>query len=351
MKQIQAVLCGYYGYGNGGDEALLASLLQMLPESVTPLVLSGDPPATEKLHGVKSCDRNHFPTVFAALRTSQAFIWGGGSLIQDATSALSPVYYTGLMFLAQRLGLITIAWAQGIGPLNRPENRWLAKQTFRGCTSVSIRDLNSTHLIKDWGLQATQAPDPVWALEATSVYGQVDLPHPRIAVSLRDHPLLTPERLRHLSEALVLFQKQSQASILLLPFQPRQDLEIAKTLQAHIQGPSQILQLSDPRQLKGVFQTVDMTIAMRLHALIMAAAEGCRCVGLSYDPKVTQLMADIRCPGWDLENLPADPQAINQAWMTHYRLGQGLTSKEMFQRYNQARKHQDILSQVLAALS
>ncbi|HBE52705.1 MAG TPA: polysaccharide pyruvyl transferase CsaB, partial [Cyanobacteria bacterium UBA11369] len=41
MGKMRAVLCGYYGKGNGGDEALLAALLQMLPEEVTPIVLSG----------------------------------------------------------------------------------------------------------------------------------------------------------------------------------------------------------------------------------------------------------------------------------------------------------------------
>ncbi|MEO0377765.1 MAG: polysaccharide pyruvyl transferase family protein, partial [Cyanobacteria bacterium P01_A01_bin.17] len=145
----------------------------------------------------------------------------------------------------------------------------------------------------------------------------------------------------------VLFQNQTQASILLLPFQPRQDLEIAQALQKQLQGPNQVLQLSDPRQLKGVFQTVDMTIAMRLHALIMAAAEGCRCVGLSYDPKVMQLMTDIDCPGWELEDLPTQPQAISQVWVEHYRQGQGLTEDSRNGRRRRALEHQKILEQVL----
>ena len=34
---MRAILCGDYGKGNGGDEALLASLLQMLPDGVTPI--------------------------------------------------------------------------------------------------------------------------------------------------------------------------------------------------------------------------------------------------------------------------------------------------------------------------
>ncbi len=41
----QAVLCGYYGMGNGGDEALLATLLQMLPDNIEPIVLLEDPRA------------------------------------------------------------------------------------------------------------------------------------------------------------------------------------------------------------------------------------------------------------------------------------------------------------------
>jgi polysaccharide pyruvyl transferase CsaB len=137
---MQAVLCGYYGYGNGGDEALLATLLQMLPPEVTPIVLSANPDHTRTLHGVQACNRNHFPTVLKTLRQSQMFIWGGGSLVQDATSPLSPVYYCGLMLLAQWLGLKTIAWSQGIGPLNRPITQWLAKQAFKGCRRITVRD-------------------------------------------------------------------------------------------------------------------------------------------------------------------------------------------------------------------
>lgn len=77
LKPMQVILSGYYGFGNGGDEALLATLLQMLPAHVSPLVLSANPQATTRQYQVKTCDRNDSIRVFQAIRQSQAFIWVG----------------------------------------------------------------------------------------------------------------------------------------------------------------------------------------------------------------------------------------------------------------------------------
>ena len=133
---MRAVLCGYYGMGNAGDEALLASLLQMLPQAVKPIVLSGDPEETYARYGVRAVPRKSL-RVLPALRSADAFIWGGGSLMQDATSALNPLYYGGLMGIAHGLGLRTIAWAQGIGPLRRSLTQELARRSFGGCTRIN----------------------------------------------------------------------------------------------------------------------------------------------------------------------------------------------------------------------
>lgn len=344
---MQAVLCGYYGFNNGGDEALLASLLQTLPATVVPLVLSSNPEQTSQRYGVKACDRNSPLAVSQALRASQAFIWGGGSLIQDATSVISPFYYASLMGLAQKLQLQTIAWAQGIGPLKRRSTQWLAEQTFRGCTAVSVRDRASANLLANWQIPCTIAPDPVWALEAKPVPGLWDLPAPRVAVVLRSHPQLTPERLANLTRALADFQTATQTCILLLPFQPAQDLAIAQSIQPRLPGPSQILVLEDPRQLKGVFRGVEMAIAMRLHGLIMAAAEKCRCFALSYDPKVSYLMAELGLPGWELTALPTDPNLISMGWLEHYANGEPIGLEQIQSLVDRALIHQQMLSQTL----
>lgn len=345
---MRAVICGYYGKGNGGDEALLATLLQMLPAQVTPLVLSGNPRETEDRYGVEACDRMAIPALLQALRRSDAFIWGGGSLMQDVTGAASPLYYGGLMIAAQQLGLRTVAWAQGIGPLGRNWTQTLARRAFAGCNAVSVRDVGSAKLLSGWGIPLTLAPDPVWALAGQPVPGLWQMPAPRVAVALRSHPQLTPERLELLISALVSFQKATQAYFLLVPFQPAQDLAIATAIQAQMPQVSQILTLAHPQQLRGLFQGVEMTIAMRFHALIMAAAAGCRGFALSYDPKVSQLMQDLEMPGLALAELPLDSAQLCQTWLEQYANGEPLSATQIAAVVDRAWLHRDFLRAVLA---
>ncbi|MGK7884541.1 MAG: polysaccharide pyruvyl transferase CsaB, partial [Crocosphaera sp.] len=315
---MRAVISGYYGKGNGGDEALLMSLLQMLPSQVEPIVLSANPRKTYEQYGVQTYHNRSGLAILEALKTSDIFIWGGGSLMQDVTSLASPIYYAGLMALAQQKGLKTVAWAQGIGPLNNPLTRWLTRQVLLGCTAVSVRDYKSAQLLSKWHINPLIAPDPVWALTAKSVLGLADLPAPRVAVNLRSHRLLTPQRLKILTQALIDFQKATNTCLLLVPFQATQDLEIARSIAQQLPGNKHIIQLENPRELKGFFQGVEMIIGMRLHSLIMAASQECKCFALSYDPKVEYLMEEIEIPGWDLAQLPDDPNVISTAWLEYF---------------------------------
>ncbi len=345
---MRALLSGYYGKGNGGDEALLATLLQMLPSHVTPVVLSGNPQETSQRYGVEAHQRMSIPTVIKTLRSSDAFIWGGGSLIQDATSAISPFYYVSLMALAQKMGLKTVAWAQGIGPLVRSQTKWVAQKTFANCTKVSVRDAKSAELLTKWQVPHFLAPDPVWALQSKPTPGLWDLPAPRVAVTLRTHPQLTAPRLERLTQALVDFQKATQTFIILLPFQKAQDYAIAQAIQPALPDVSKILHFEEPEILKGVFRGVDMAIGMRLHSLIMAASEGCKAFALSYDPKVNRLMEDTEIPGWDLANLPEDANEISTAWIQHYANGEALSSDKIQFLLDRASIHQAVLSDALS---
>ena len=347
MSPTRAVLCGYYGMGNAGDEALLVSLLQMLPKSVEPIVLSGNPQDTKKSYGVYSCDRKSTFALLKILQQSDVFIWGGGSLMQDATSIASPIYYGGLMALAQQRGLKTIAWAQGIGPLNKSFTRWMTQQVLLGCNGISVRDNASAELLRSWQIEPVIAPDPVWAMENEVPPDLPNTDKPIVAVVLRSHYLLTKAQLQILIQAINDFQTQSDSFILLIPFQPQQDRAIAEQISARLQQNRAIMSVPNPKQLKGLFKSVKMAIGMRLHSLIMAASEGCSCFAISYDPKVTQLMSELNLSGYELKDLPQDPEIITAAWLEHLEEQRAIEPIKIKSLIDRALIHQQLLKQVI----
>ena len=343
---MRVILCGYYGQDNAGDEALLVSLLQLLPPDVEAIALSGNPPVTRSRYGIEVCGNRDWGQIWQLMGSADGFIWGGGSLMQDVTSVTSPLYYAGLMWLAQRLGLKTIAWAQGIGPLRRSPIKWLTRQVLKGCDAISVRDQASVQLVQQWGLKALLAPDPVWLLQSrSSPVAQLD--RPIVAVNLRPHPLLTPARLALITKALVDFQRQTQTHLRLIPFQQSQDLAILEAIALELPGSYEILYRDDPRDCKALFQGVKLTIGMRLHSLIMAAAEGNSCFALSYDPKVSRLMTEVGLGGWELADLPLTAAEISQTWQRHFHQSQPLTSQQRQQIQRQTRQHQTVLAQIL----
>jgi polysaccharide pyruvyl transferase CsaB len=344
---MRAVLCGYYGKGNGGDEALLATLLQMLPDLVQPVVLSGNPQETRSCYGVEAYDRFSLWGVYSALRSADIFILGGGSLLQDSTSLSSLLYYGGLVGLARSMGLKVIAWGQGIGPLRRGFSQWLATQVFRHCDAISVRDGASARWLSQRQISCMVAPDPVWSLEAVSLTDPVEVPHPRIALCLRPHPLLTSERLGVLVAALQEVQQSLQASIVAIPFHHKEDRILAQQVLEQLSGPTQLLNLRHPQQLQAVFHRIDLTLSMRLHGLIMAAAAGSRCYGLSYDPKVSRLMEELCLPGWELALLPHSGGAIAQQLRYELEYGSPLSDDQILSLRDRGLMHQDLLEMTL----
>ncbi len=358
---MRALIVGYYGYGNAGDEALLHCLLRQLPADIEPIVLSQDPVATARTYaefGIQSCSRRDGLKLWQQAQKAEALIWGGGGLIQDATSWRSPLYYLGLMGLAQNKGSRTVAWAQGIGPLQRSWIRSLARRGFGGCGGVSVRDVGSAALLQSWGIPHVQAPDPVWALDPKPTeWGQdgadLELARSRIAVVVRDHPQLTPERVGVLTQSLAQIQQITGSQILLLPFQlgrdpegPSADERLALGMAADL-TQAHVLSIADPQRLRGVFEGVSWALVMRFHGLVMAASAGCPCFGLSYDPKVSFLLAELGFPGWRLPEIPTDPDLIVPVWLEHFQRGPRLSLDQRSQWRERARHHQQILAQVL----
>ena len=67
--------------------------------------------------------RFRFWKVLGALRSCDALLSGGGSLLQDRTSTRSLMYYLSIIWGAELFGKPVMLYANGIGPVRKPENR------------------------------------------------------------------------------------------------------------------------------------------------------------------------------------------------------------------------------------
>ena len=142
---LNIVISGYYGFKNFGDEAILSVLINHLKsfENVDITVFSSDINYTSEAYLVNCVNSFDFFNIIKTIKNSDVLISGGGSLLQDVTSAKSLIYYSFIIALAILFNKKIIIFAQGIGPLNNFLSKFLVKNLLRYCKLVTVRDEKS----------------------------------------------------------------------------------------------------------------------------------------------------------------------------------------------------------------
>ena len=298
MKRI--TLSGYYGFGNAGDEAVLAGLVQGFraarPAGALELVaLSGNPTETRSAQGISARHRYRPGPLLAAIARTDVFLSGGGSLLQDVTSAQSIFYYLGVVRMAQLLGKKTMFAAQGIGPLSRLRSRRLVASVANRLDAITVRDTESAQLLREIGVSRPSievAADPALLLEPAARGLPVAASSGvSFGVALRSWP---GQETLAAQVADACWQPLAEGRALLFPMQPQNDQAIAEQFAAKWHQVNTAVVCSTQTGLPGLLFNInscEMMVGMRLHALILAAACGVPSVALSYDPKVAAFMA------------------------------------------------------------
>lgn len=316
---MRIVISGYYGSGNAGDEAVLASMLAALRARLPGaeyVVLSADPPATARLHRVAAVSRTGIGAV-RAIAGADLLISGGGSLIQDATSARSALYYLGVLGLATVLARRTMVFAQGIGPLRRRWIRVLARWVLNRVDLITLRDEDSRRLVAELGVHRPSilVADPVFAMDAAPATRAEEIlrgaARPRIGVAVR--PLGDDRYLSALIDGLAALRAQTGASIVALVFHPAYDEAMSAAVSRATGG--RVIAGLPPQEMMAVIGALDLLVGIRLHALICAVATGVAQVGLSYDPKVEALFRRVGV-GQLLPLSGLQPAPVRQALMS-----------------------------------
>jgi len=323
---MRILICGYYGLGNAGDEAILAGIVGGLrrrrPDAEL-VVLSGDPPATQAAHGVHAAPRRHYPTLWRQIGAADLVVEGGGGLIQDSTSVRSALYYLAILALARLRRTPFVVLGQGIGPLRHRLTRALTARLFRRAAAITVRDGNSAGLLVQMGVPAESIAITADLAALVDPAPPEDVAHwlpsreggPRVGLALREAEG-AQAALTHALEAAKQFRERHGAQIVPLALHAKEDTHLASQA-AEMLGVRAVgvdRELS-PAQWVGLVRSLDFVIAMRLHACIFAAAQAVPFVALSYDPKVAAFASGAHALWAPLEaDLEEVLHLIDRAW-------------------------------------
>lgn len=313
MAKSRVVVAGYYGFGNLGDEVLLQVVLRWLREypQLEPWVLSGDPDQTRRHHQVSAVNRAGVLGAMYTLVRARALIFGGGGLLQDATSRRSLWYYLGLLRLARRFKVPVMLIGQGLGPLSARGEYHVAK-ALRQVAYVSVRDEHSLRLLQRWKLpQAQLGPDLAFCLPAPPP-AQDRQVVPLLGVALVSPPENVYEAvLRRISGAIEAAQQELGLTPIFLAANPR-DLRFGIALNRKVPALTVLPLAQDAAENhQALFSGFKVIWGSRLHALILAAQAGVPFAALGYDPKVEQFVAQVNrtlqapLPYWMLKDADA----------------------------------------------
>lgn len=304
---MDILISGYYGSKNGGDEAMLAAMLEVLREeggALNATVISLNPEYTRKRHHVDAVPWLDVWTIIKKIRAADLLISGGGSLLQNVTSRRSLYYYLGIIFLAKIFGCKVMLYAQGIGPIKGALAKWLMNFILNRVDLITVRDHGSLEELERLKITRPKifcTADPVLAIKPVSLDAGKKI--------LARHALKKSGRLigvsvrrwidwqncqSALAQALDKLADEAGAQIIFIPMQFPNDIKAAESIAALMKNPAAVLDEEfSTAEILSLVGNMDVLIAIRLHALIFAGVMSVPMLGISYDPKIDRFLDSI----------------------------------------------------------
>jgi len=317
-RNPRVLIVGYYGFGNIGDEAILAATVEGLRRFRPGLgltVVSGDPVRTSREHAVSAVDWHDPLRIARAARNADLVLIGGGGLFHDYWGVDRDVLLTRRSwwiphFAAPALvgalaGRPLMLYGVGVGPLDSADGRALTAAVAGLASAITVRDPASASILEALGIDPTRievTADPAFLLTPPAAASAHDFgrARPSIVVCLRPWAVGVDasEWEPRVSAALDLFVEARDGEIVFLPFQSapgarEDDRSVAERVRRRM-GQKDRARIAEPpasaRAALAMISEADAVLGMRLHALIFAFSAGIPCVSIGYDPKIDAWM-------------------------------------------------------------
>ncbi len=296
------VICGAYGKGNSGDNAILNAIVEQLHHIDPDLpitALSRDPMETKLCAGIDAVYTFSVFKIGRLLRRTKLYISGGGTLMQDATSTRSLLYYLFSIRQAHRCGCKVMLYGCGIGPISKERNqKRTAKVLNRYVNTISVRDRYSIDTLEQLGVTEPEIHlnadpalliDPPDTDELRSYLRRSGLVEGKsyVMIALRPWDGFT-EKIGAFAAAAEYLHREYGLIPLLYAMEPARDEAAVKAVAEKIHCPHLVLSAgTNGAEILALVRRMSLVISMRLHTLIFASGQGVPVVGIVYDPKVS----------------------------------------------------------------
>lgn len=307
-KRDGALVCGAYGRGNAGDDAILEAIvteLRQVDPDLPVWVLSRNPEDTRLTYRVNSIYTFAFPKFLWRMRKTRLYINGGGSLMQDVTSHRSLWFYLFTISWAKKLGNKVMMYGCGIGPITSPANRRRASRVLqKSVDAITLRDTHSKDELDDMGVTKPEIilsadptvilpPAPEQAIDGILESQGIDPKGNYIGFALRPWPGFEDKASVFAAAADYAYEQYGLTPVF-LPIERRLDVAAARTAAQYMKAPHYILsETGSSSHTIGLFARMQAVVSMRLHALVFSAGQGVPLVGVVYDQKISSFLSYI----------------------------------------------------------
>lgn len=366
-RPVRVLAFGWYGAGNVGDELLLRTLKQWCAEKDAHVTaLSIDPTNTGRIHQIDTIDVHDLPAVARAMQQSDLFVLGGGGLFQTHYDFTIPALYSYSFgdisayarpaLMAHQMGVPTLLWAQGVGPLDGADAQQIVKDLFANASRVSVRDESSRALLSNIGVDrdVVVAPDPVWAYPVPGVDERGARSTGRLAMVLRPWPFASGWEDAFI-EALKETVPPDAHTLVWFPFQPldvplrsASDTPFIESLMQRLGGAyrQELVDLQDPSGVVQALAACDKVAGMRLHAQILSLKLRKPTLCLEYDQKMSSVSEMAGVPG-ELRLMVDSPKDAWRSAFAAWMASEGPQDDAVVQRLDrlssEALRHRDVL--------
>ena len=243
------------------------------------------------------------------MKSARALVFGGGNLLQDATSRRSLVYYLALLRKGKQSGCRTLLHGAGLGPLS-PRGWAKCTAALNECADTLVfRERESLAAARKHGINA---PELILGADGAAETSVSAAPRENVLLVCPRRGRGAPPFPAKYARAAAEIAAKRGWKLRYIAMNVRQDLPLCRTLVSETGGEAAAAP-EDTAALARLFASARLTVSMRLHALTLSYLAGTPAFGIDGDGRIAAFAKECGIPYRTVEECGDIAAALEEA--------------------------------------